>query len=511
MIVQTADITRETRFSPSEGLQVYCGLDSCVTLEVLEELQRLFPQPPAIYSFARALQAPYLAIMQRGWAVDELARQHAAKGLRERLVGLEAWLQRMAQAVWGRSLNPRSPAQLKEFFYSAMRMPEVQLSVKGVRKVSTSREALEKLDAYLYARPLVATILRIRDLAKQLQVLETEIDPDGRFRASYNIAGTETGRSSSSTNAFGTGGNAQNLPPGLRYVFVADPGWKLCVVDLEQVEARDTGFFCGCLFDDWSFLNNCESGDLHTANAKLVWPELPWTGHKAQDRAIANRLYYRDFSYRDVCKRLGHLIDYMGTPWTASRILRLPLPLVEDFYKKYVSGPSAAYPCIPRFWQWVAQQLQTRGYLDTPFGRRRHFFGRHAEDATLREAIAFLPQSTTADRTNLGMWRIWKKMPQVQLLGNGYDSVAFQFREDADEQAIVAKAIKLMEVELVAPNGRRYTCPGEAQVGWNWGKRHDEGKPIGPGNRANQDGLVKWSAGKRDARQRQVGLKRVML
>jgi DNA polymerase I-like protein with 3'-5' exonuclease and polymerase domains len=497
-IFKTHEITPLTPLSQSENLQVYCGLDSCVTLEVLGELERTH-SAPAIYSFERALQGPYLEIMLRGFAVDQLARRHAAEGLRHRLAKLDSTLQAIAEAVWGKMLNPRSPQQLREFFYSTMKLPEVWLSQKGERKLSTNREALEKLDVYLYARPVVACILAIRDVAKQLEMLETEIDPDGRFRTSYNIAGTETGRPSSSSNAYGTGGNAQNTIPTLRYVYVSDPGWKLAVIDLEQVEARDVGWFCGTLFDDWSFLDACESGDLHTNNAKKVWPELGWPNTPAGDRAIADQLYYRESSYRYICKRLGHLLDYMGTAWTASRVMHVPIGIVEDFYSRYATGPNAAYPCIPRYWQWIAQQLQTQGSITTPFGRKRHFFGRPGDDTTLREAIAFLPQSTTADRMSLGMWRVWKKMPQIQLLAETYDSITFQYRESVDEDEIIAEALAHVRVEFACAS-RKYVVPAEAKVGFNWG----DASPVNP------LGLVKWKQGKKDLRTRQHGLKRMM-
>lgn len=508
-----------SHLSPLNNHQTYCGLDCCLTLEIFETLSTQFPQPPQIYSFERALQAPYLEIMQRGFLVDELGRRQAAEGLRLRIQQLSALLNELSLAAAGHLLNPNSPKQLQDLFFNSMKLPEVWLSQKGVRRLSTNREALEKLDAYLYARPFVSTILRIRDLTKQLQVFEQEIDPDHRFRTSYNIAGTETGRPSSSTNAFGTGGNAQNISPTLRYVFTSDPGWKLCVIDLEQVEARDVGFFVGCLFGDWKFLDNCESGDLHTNNSKLVWPGLPWTGDPKADRALADRNFYRDFSYRDMSKRGGHLSNYYGTAWTMSRSLKIPLPVAEEFQARYVRGDQKrgiepAFPAIAQWWQWTAQQLQTTHQLLTPFGRRRHFFGRPGDDTTLREGIAFLPQSTTADRMNLGLWRVWKKMSQVQLLAQTYDSITFQFREDAEESQIVQQALELIRVELRAPSGRKYVVPGEAKVGWNWGafvspEEARAARLAGKFLRANPGGLVKWKPGA-DTRKRAYGIDRVM-
>ena len=537
MIVDTASLDQDNRMeiegkarplSPDEQLWVYNGLDCCLTLEILEKIKAEHgPTAPVwspIYDFERALQAPYLEMMERGFLVDGLARSAAAAELRTKIEVAQRHLDQLAYAVWDQGLNPRSP-KLKDFLFSHMRLPETWQSKKGVRKLSVDREALEKLYPYPHARPFVNLILHIRDLAKQLEVFDSNIDFDGRFRAAYNIAGTETGRPSSSKNAFGTGRNAQNIAPQLRYPFVADPGYRMAVVDLEQVEARDVGFFCGCLFDDWDFLDSCESGDLHTNNARRIWPDLGWTGHRAQDRQIADRNFYREFSFRDMAKRGSHLSNYMGTAWTAARSLKVPLGIMEEFQARYCRGGaiagreiSPAFPCIPRWWQWTAEQLQTTHQLTTPFGRRRHFFGRPGDDTTLREAIAFLPQSTTADRMNLGLYRVWKRLrPTVQLLAQTYDSITVQYPEREDENGIIQEILKLIRVELVAPNGRSYVVPGEAKVGWNWGSRvgeQDRAKALAEGKkvpRLNPDGLIKWSPAKRDDRVREVGLRRTMI
>ena len=342
-IVQTADLRPDLPLAADVQHQVYCGLDNCLTVEIRHAEEPLLagrPNAARIYSFERALQAPYLDLMLRGFAIDQQARREASAGLEKRILHLQQILNQLSFALWSKSLNARSSKQLQDFFYGTMKLPELWQSQKGIRKLSMNREALEKLyDRYLYARPFIACILTIRDLSKQQEVFNTEIDADGRFRTSYNIAGTETGRPSSSSNAFGTGGNAQNIAPSLRYVFVSDPGYKIAVIDAEQVEARDVGFFCGCLFDDWTFLDACESGDLHTTNATRIWPELGWTDNKLYNRKIADTIFYRDFTYRDMAKRGSHLSNYMGTAWTASRALKLPLKIMEDFQSPVLSWP----------------------------------------------------------------------------------------------------------------------------------------------------------------------------
>lgn len=479
--------------------QVYCGLDCGITLEVFEELQSLFNEEPLIYRFERALQGPILEMMLRGFRVDGEARDRGLKRLNEELEQLYSTLNDFSFAVWDKELNPRSSKQLKEFFYGKMRLPEHWTSQKGQRKLSMNRETLEKLEVYLYARPIIATILAIRERSKRKEVLETEVEtePNGllRMHTSYNIAGTESGRLSSSANAQGTGTNLQNITPELRNIFIADEGWKLCSIDLEQAESREVGWLFGILFGDWSYLEACESGDLHTTTAKLIWRDKAWTGDRKKDREIAEQPFYRHFSYRDMSKRGGHLTSYYGTAWTASRHLKTPLKLMESFQDDFCLGENAAFPCFPKWWRWVAEQLQTTRKIITPFGHERFFFGRPNDDTTLREAIAYGPQSATATRTNLWLYRIWKQMGQrVQILAQVHDNVTFQFRETDDEKAIVKEALSLLHMPMVDNKSSRiFHVPGSAATGWNWGYEYtqkDANKDIALGKKPKELNLL---------------------
>jgi DNA polymerase I len=501
-IVKTHLLKEGTAIPNSQ--QVYNGLDCCLTYEVFEAISRLTNGEPAIYNFERALQAPILEIMLRGWRIDGYERHVSIKKLRSRIDQIDNCLQEFAFAVWGKGLNPRSSKQLQEFFYGTMKLPEQWTSQKGVKKLSMNRETFEKLSIYFHARPIISCILAIREYSKQLEVFETQVSSDGRMRTSYNIAGTETGRLSSSSAADWTGRNLQNIEDELRKMFISDEGWKICHIDLEQAESRETGFTLGKLFDDWTYLDACEGGDLHTSTCKLIWRDLPWTGDPKGDRAAADLPCYRHWSHRDMAKRGGHGTTYYGTPFTMARHLKVPVKFMEQFQQSFFS----AYPAISKWHRWVAQQLQQTQYIETLFGRGRHFFGRPNDDTTLREAIAFGPQGSTADRTNLGLWRIWKHMPEVQLLGQGHDAIDFQFREDADEAAIVAKALELMRIEL-EHKGRKFVVPGEAKTGWNWSS-YACGKcaKCKKAEKSNPNGLKKFKGS--DERTRISGLDRIM-
>lgn len=518
-IIKTHEL-REGSVSPLQ-LQIYNGLDCCLTREILDTIKcdhGLTQAPSLIYNFERALQGPALDMMLRGWLVDEYERRTAVDHIRGEISQLCDILDRYYEAWTDMRLKPRPPRdadkacrftfpnsnkQLAAFFNGVLKLPEKWTFKKGKKVLSFDRDTLEELEIYFHAQPIIKVILAIRDRESILDVLETEVDDDHRWRQSYNIAGTETGRPSSSTNAFGTGGNAMNITADLRRMFIADPGWKLGALDFEQSEARDIGWWIWTILGDSTYLDACESGDLHTSTSKLCFTELPWTGNPKKDREIADRLFYRHHSYRQVCKILGHGTNLLGTPPTMSKHTAIDVKIIENFQTRYFS----AYPFISKFHRWVAEQLQTKQEITSTFGRQRHFFGRPREDATLREAVAFCGQAPTADRTSLVMYRLWKNIPKLQLLGEGYDSVVFQYRE-ADEEEVIGEAIRLARVEL-HHRERCFVVPIEMKVGWNWSSEASQADVLaGRARRINPDGLAKWRG--HDTRKRATLLERVL-
>jgi DNA polymerase I-like protein with 3'-5' exonuclease and polymerase domains len=461
-LVPTHEIT-----SPAQGSQqIYNGMDSLLTYEIFEALEPMAPSAQHTYNFERALQGPVLEMMLRGFRIDPFAREQGIDKTKIELARVDHILDSLVRSIWDKGLNPNSGPQLKDLFYATMGLPEIHKSVKGESKTPMDRDTLEKLEVYFLARPIVKAILARRDLAKQIQVLETQVDRDWRMRASFNIAGTDTGRFSSSKSPERTGTNLQNISEKLRFIFRADPGYKLYGIDLEQAESREVGLICGLLFNDWTYLDATESGDLHTTVCKMVWSGLGWTGDAKADRKIADQPFYREHSYRDIAKKLGHGSSYMGKPYTMSMHARIPVSLCEEFQHKFFS----AFPCIPRWHHWVASEIQTTKCLTNVFGHTRDFFDRTNSDKTLRGAVAHMPQSATAQRLNLGMWRLWRHYPQAKLLTQLHDAVYFQVPDTVPEKEVARKALALIEIPMILPNGRHFTIPGECKVGLNWGR-----------------------------------------
>ena len=214
-------------------------------------------------------------------------------------------------------------------------------------------------------------------------------------------------------------------------------------------------------------MDACEGGDLHTVVASMCWQDLPWTGDLKKDKAIAESPYYRHFTYRDMSKRGGHASNYMTTPPTMSKHLKLPKKITQAFQDAYFER----FPEIRQWHTWVAQQLQTIGYIDNSFGFRRFFLGRRYDDTTLRAAVAHLPQSDNAIMTKISLYHIWNNMPEVQVLHENHDNVLFQYLEE-DEPWVVNKAMNLMDVPL-EHEGRTMIIPSDAKVGWMWAEADD--------------------------------------
>jgi len=486
-IVDTSTLTPESFGCPTEGLWLYNGLDCFVTLEVFEELiQQLDEKTSAVYNLSRALMAPILEMNMRGVLIDQEYRDELISAYRTDLIRLEENFNLLVEGVFERPISWRSNDQLKCLFYSIMRIPEIRKkNNNGEMRPTVDETALNKLAFYYHAAPFVRHILAMRDIGKKLELLATSIDFDSRVRTSFNIAGTNTGRLSSSFSDFGTGRNLQNIEERLRRIFVADPGMKFANIDLEQADSRNIGAWLLKVFNDSTYLDACESGDLHTTVAKMSYPDLPWPGNLKEDRALAeNTSLHRGHSIRHGCKQIGHGSNYYGKPFGIAQATGIDKKIIEAFQPRYFT----AFPAIPNFHQWVRAQLQSKGVLENLFERPRHFAGRLNDESTLREAIAFTGQSSTADYINHAMLAVWR-LNNCQLLLQVHDSLLIQYPEK-DEDTVLPQVLAAMNIKIPI-RGREFSIPCEAKVGWNWSNYSVN----------NLDGLKKY--GGHDERQRQ--------
>ena len=305
--------------------------------------------------------------------------------------------------------------------------------------------------------------------------------------------------------------NAQNVTPKLRHIFISPPGEKFIVVDYAQIESRIVAAICYRLFGLEHYIAATESGDLHSLAASMVWPDLPWPkeftiehcikhGPFPKDmlkaaKKLASAPFYRGKSRRDVSKTLGHGTSYCGKPPQMSKHSHIEVKLIEHYQQVFFE----MFPEIAQWHRWVAEQVQTKGEITTLLGRTRRFFSRPNDDATIREAVAYEPQSVAADYCNRALLRLHKlwlenKFPATIRLSK-HDELVVSCKESIEKE-VLDKMIFTMEehIPIVSPAGleRDWYVPAEAESGWNLGRKSDN-NPNGISHPL--DGRVRINAG----------------
>jgi len=508
LVIDTKELDEKAdKLSDSEIYWTYCALDCCVTYDVIKVIEpQLDDVSRATYQTSIATIPVVLEMMLEGLPVDLAARRKSLEHYEEVYAQLESGFVRLCHEGLGISLdrskrdrgrssvpiNEASPKDVQYLFHTVLQIPEKKKRKKGQdeAKTTTDREVLEGLRSYYFAEVFVNFILAMRDAKKAIGFLKTKLDADNHIRCSFNVAGTTTGRLNSSFSDMGTGTNLQNISGKQKNIFVADEGWMLVDIDLEQGDSRGVGAIAWNWFveshgEAWagSYLDACESGDLHTTVTKMAWTNLGWEA--AADagalRKIAEQQAYRENSYRDLSKKLGHGTNYLGQPNTMAMHSKLPVSTIVDFQKNYFS----AFGCIKAWQVETIRQLRETRCLITPWGRRRFFWNDPNAVPTHNAAIAYSPQSTTGEFINRGAialqrYRDSHRLP-VRLLLQVHDSLVLMVKRRGIEETIPT-ILEQLRVVLPLVKGREFTIPHGVKVGWNYGMASPD----------NPYGLSKW-------------------
>lgn len=440
--------------------------------------------------------------------------------------------------------NPVSPTQKLKLFYNFFGSPAnlcaenfffpppwlktygiMEHKVRNVKneyEPAVNRESLEKIlkaesdsrYAAYWAAPFAHVCLAISDLSKSLGFLNCRLE-HGLFKCSFGAV-TETGRLSSRQNAQGYGSNGQNITPKLRHILIAPPGEKLVLADYAQIESRIVAAICYRLFGLENYIAATESGDLHSLAASMVWPDLPWPkdftieccikhGPFPKDmlkaaKKLASNPFYRGKSRRDVSKTLGHGTSYCGKPPQMSKHSHIEVKLIEHYQQVFFE----AFPEIAKWHRWVVEQVQTKGEIITMLGRARRFFGRPNDDSTIREAVAYEPQSVAADYCNNALLRLHKlwlrgEFPATIRLSK-HDELVVSCNESLEEQVLEIMREQMEEhITLVSPTGeqRNWFVPAECESGWNLGRKSDSnsngiGHPLDGRKRVESLSWKEW-------------------
>lgn len=291
-------------------------------------------------------------------------------------------------------------------------------------------------------------LLRHRAISKLLSTYTTTLveasDDKGRLHASFNQAGTATGRFSSS------GPNLQNIPrpsddlPSIRKAFIARPGFVVVDVDYSQIELRLMAHFS----QDKTMLETYTvGGDIHQITADAC-------GSSRQDaKALNFGLIYGMGS--------GSLAEHIGKP----------LHVAQKFYTKYFQK----YSGVARYQEKTKRIATSEGHTSTLIGRRRLLPDLKSSDwkkrgPAERQAVNTKIQGSAADLIKIAMRNIHKEFvdrgwfrKDAFMLSQVHDELIFEVRE-----TIVDEVCQVVQESMETCVKLRVPLLAEPHTGKNW-------------------------------------------
>lgn len=427
--------------------------DCCYTFEIMEVQVPIFETDPrlkAVWDFQQNKVVPLcVRAMNRGVKVDDVARKALSRELSNEIEERQKWI----EDALGHPLNIKSAPQMQRLFYEDLRF-KVVLNRK-TKSPTVDDDALKSFGVKEPAlRPLIRRIQELRSLhVFRSTFIEAKLDVDGRMRSSYNPGGTGTFRLSSSTNAFWSGINFQNIPngseeaddpntlrlPNVRKLYIPDTGMVKFDMDLDRADLQVVVWEA----DDEELRAALREGvDLHSLNAKTLFGLSCGVGE----------VKARHNDKRQLAKAWVHGTNYGGGPRTMATACGITVHEAERLQKRWFQ----AHPGIEAWHRRTEAQLRTRRFVENRFGYRYTFFDRI--DGALPEALAWVPQSTVACVINRAWDQILDRVPGVEILIQVHDSLVGQF-PIGQESIIVPQILEAARVvipyerELIIPAG----------------------------------------------------------
>lgn len=461
---------------------LYNGRDVAVTREIRDVHERELDEfgVRQVFDHEQSLVAPLMKMTRRGVRIDLAQRAALHKQIETEIANLQS----MLDAVAGHSVNVKSSPQVKKLLYDELKLPAKRSRKTG--NETADKDAINELAAK-YSHPALHAILKIRERRDIIErYLNATVDADGRMRCSFDITGTRSGRLSSRASIYGSGTNLQNIPSRkkvgeqIKRMFIADKGKVFILRDYKQAEAWIVAYLARC--EGLIELLNDPTRDIHKENASRIF-------NKPVDQITPEERY--------LAKRVVHACNY---GMAADKFVRVVAEDAEatgvrvDYRtaQKLIDKYFAIYPEIKEnFWRQVEEDLRYKRMLNTPFGRKRIFYGR-MDDKLVREGYSYIPQSTVGWLGCEAVVRIDAQvevgMPETgtELLLQVHDSVLAQ-SEISHAPTVITAMERAMDIPVTI-DGRTFSIPTDCQVGVNWSKRSSD----------NPTGLVDFEKGGRE-------------
>jgi uracil-DNA glycosylase family 4 len=475
----------DPRHDDIKVLLKYNGLDACVTKEVKDVLYKEAEEEGMLDFFFNVMMpchSLYIDMEHVGFHVDEGARVVLAKKY-------AAWSARNhaeLSGLLGYELNCNSPKQVSHTIYETLKLP--LRTGRGRRRTpegGTGEQVLSQLLANVVKkekdRRVIELILKERRVRKTLgpQYLLARPDYDGRIKSTWNICGTETGRTSTKMLkppvrpekmgiSFQTYTKHGDIGGDLRLFLISKPGTRLVQIDSEQAEAR----VCMVLAEDYESLELMKTIDIHALTASWVFGG-DWYDHSKKKHGYETPERF----IGKTCRHSGHLDirkgEFARNVTADARKYGIDIGLFSEYRAGKVLD--IFHTQCPRvrsvFHEGVINALQdNERTLVAPHGRRRTFYERWGRELW-KEAFAQLPQATVTDNTKLAMIELKKEYRDIEFIGESHDSMLFQRGEDWEIVAARAKVLMERSIDFSKCTLKRefqLVIPAEVEMGMNY-------------------------------------------
>ena len=406
-----------------------------------------------VYETLERPLVPVLADMERhGIKVDRDTLSRMSNSFAQKMAGLEFEIFELA----GRNFNVGSPKQLGEILFDELEFPGGKRGKTGA--YATGAEVLEDLTVEGYDLP--SKVLDWRQLSKlkstYTDALQDHINKEtGRVHTSYSMAGTSTGRLSS------TDPNLQNIPirsedgRKIREAFVCEEGSVLLSLDYSQIELRILAQIA-----DLETLKDAffQGQDIHALTASQMF-DVPLEG--------------MDPMIRRQAKAINFGIIYGISGYGLARNLRIPRKEAQAFIDKYFER----FPGIKGYMESTVNFAKENGYVETLFGRRIHtpeINNRGPQAGFSKRAAINAPiQGTAADVIRRAMIRMPKAIANLpaKMLLQVHDELLFEVHKEAVEETI-ASVKEVMENASMPIIDMDVPLIVDAGQGKNWAEAH---------------------------------------
>ncbi|WP_394693262.1 DNA polymerase I [Hyphobacterium sp.] len=436
----------------------YAAEDADVTLRLWEILKPSVPGKgkATLYETIERPMPQILTDMElAGVKVDKAQLSRLSSDFAQKMAEHED----RAYELVGTKFNLGSPKQLGEILFGQMGLPGGKKTKTGAW--STDVSVMEQLAAEGHELP--QTILSWRTFSKlkstYSDALGAAINPDtGRVHTSFSLASTTTGRLASSEP------NLMNIPirteegRKIRAAFIAEPGNVLVAADYSQIELR----LLAHIADVAALKDAFKRGDdIHAMTASEMFG-VPIEG--------------MDPMVRRQAKAINFGIIYGISAFGLANNLGIGRDEAKNFIEKYFEK----FPGVKTYMDEKREEVKSRGYVETIFGRRAHLPSIRDKNPNMRQfaerqAINAPIQGSAADVIRRAMIRLPGAIEaaglEARMLLQVHDELVFEVPEDQAD-AMIELARDVMSKAALPAIDISVPLEVDAKAGHHWGEAH---------------------------------------